>query len=114
MLSILDTSSVIDNDCVIVIATQKKWRFPKKTDALPLHNTDKILTLKYCSTAIKQNMRAELGPNTCRVCLEPSQRLQRIDESREEGEETPNEMLIQLLGISFSKVSRNHFEMTCI
>lgn len=49
-------------------------------------------------------MRAELGPNTCRVCLEPSQRLQRIDESREEGEETPNEMLIQLLGISFSKV----------
>lgn len=50
-------------------------------------------------------MRGELGPNICRVCLEPSQRLQRIDESREEGEETPNEMLIQLLGISFSKVS---------
>ncbi|EDW68245.1 zinc finger and SCAN domain-containing protein 31 isoform X1 [Drosophila virilis] len=50
-------------------------------------------------------MRAELGPNTCRVCLEPSQRLQRIDESREEGEETPNEMLIQLLGISFSKLN---------
>ncbi|EDV93817.1 GH19537 [Drosophila grimshawi] len=50
-------------------------------------------------------MRAELGPNTCRVCLEPSQRLQRIDESREEDEETPNEMLILLLGISFSKLN---------
>jgi len=49
-------------------------------------------------------MRGELGPNLCRVCLEPSQRLQRIDESREEGEESPNEMLVQLLGVSFSKV----------
>jgi len=52
-------------------------------------------------------MGGELGPNICRVCLEPSQRLQWIDESREEGEETPNEMLIQLLGVSFSKVSIN-------
>ncbi|XP_062127078.1 zinc finger protein 14 [Drosophila sulfurigaster albostrigata] len=50
-------------------------------------------------------MRGELGTNICRVCLEPNQRLQRIDESREEGEETPNEMLIQLLGISFSKLN---------
>ncbi|XP_030373736.1 zinc finger protein 728 [Scaptodrosophila lebanonensis] len=50
-------------------------------------------------------MRGELGPNICRVCLEPSKRLQRIDETREEGEETPNEMLIQLLGISFSKLN---------
>ncbi|XP_034487484.1 zinc finger protein 484 [Drosophila innubila] len=50
-------------------------------------------------------MGGELGPNICRVCLEPSQRLQWIDESREEGEETPNEMLIQLLGVSFSKLN---------
>lgn len=40
----------------------------------------------------------------CRVCLETNQRLQRLDETREEGEETPNEMLIQLLGVSYSKV----------
>ncbi|KAM8703831.1 hypothetical protein ACLKA7_008458 [Drosophila subpalustris] len=50
-------------------------------------------------------MGGEFGPNICRVCLEPSQRLQWIDESREEGEETPNEMLIQLLGVSFSKLN---------
>ncbi|KAH8382666.1 hypothetical protein KR009_004697 [Drosophila setifemur] len=50
-------------------------------------------------------MRGELGPQTCRVCLEPSPRLQRLDESREEGEETPNEMLIQLLGVTYSRVS---------
>jgi len=50
-------------------------------------------------------MRGALTPHTCRVCLEPSVRLQRLDECREEGEETPNEMLIQLLGDSYSKVS---------
>ncbi|ALC45428.1 Zif [Drosophila busckii] len=50
-------------------------------------------------------MRAEFGPNTCRVCLEPSKRLHSIFETREEGEETPNEMLVQLLGISFSKLT---------
>ncbi|XP_017083330.2 zinc finger protein 155 [Drosophila eugracilis] len=50
-------------------------------------------------------MRGELTPETCRVCLEPSARLQRLDESREEGEETPNEMLIQLLGVSYSKLN---------
>ncbi|KAI8046126.1 hypothetical protein M5D96_002326 [Drosophila gunungcola] len=50
-------------------------------------------------------MRGELTPQTCRVCLEPSARLQRLDESREEGEETPNEMLIQLLGVSYSKLN---------
>ncbi|XP_068153935.1 zinc finger and SCAN domain-containing protein 31 [Drosophila tropicalis] len=50
-------------------------------------------------------MRGELGPNSCRVCLEPSVRLQPLEESREEGEETPNEMLIQLLGVSYSKLN---------
>ncbi|XP_016954384.1 zinc finger protein 454 [Drosophila biarmipes] len=50
-------------------------------------------------------MRGALTPQTCRVCLEPSVRLQRLDECREEGEETPNEMLIQLLGDSYSKLN---------
>ncbi|EDV43184.1 uncharacterized protein Dana_GF18364 [Drosophila ananassae] len=50
-------------------------------------------------------MRGELGPQMCRVCLETNQRLQRLDETREEGEETPNEMLIQLLGVSYSKLN---------
>ncbi|EDW97876.1 zinc finger and SCAN domain-containing protein 12 [Drosophila yakuba] len=54
-------------------------------------------------------MRIELTPQTCRVCLEPSARLQRLDEIREEGEETPNEMLIQLLGVSYSNLNdREH------
>ncbi|EDW34102.1 GL21751 [Drosophila persimilis] len=50
-------------------------------------------------------MPIEFGPKTCRVCLEESPRLQRLDETREEGEETPNEMLIQLLGVSYSKLN---------
>ncbi|KAH8271297.1 hypothetical protein KR018_006043 [Drosophila ironensis] len=50
-------------------------------------------------------MRDEMGPQTCRVCLEQSPRLQRLDEIREEGEESPNEMLAQLLGRSYSRLN---------
>ncbi|KAH8288502.1 hypothetical protein KR054_004065 [Drosophila jambulina] len=52
-------------------------------------------------------MHGELTPQTCRVCLEPSTRLQRLEECREEGEETPNEMLTQLLGVSYSKLNES-------
>jgi len=56
-------------------------------------------------------MRVELTPQTCRVCLAQSERLQRLDEIREEGEESPNEMLIQLLGVSYSNVSESLIAM---
>ncbi|BFF89673.1 zinc finger and SCAN domain-containing protein 12 [Drosophila madeirensis] len=59
-------------------------------------------------------MPIEIGPKTCRVCLEESPRLQRLDETREEGEETPNEMLIQLLGVSYSKLNDKENIPDCI